>query len=656
MNADKLMEIKTSEVKKHEADAWNILRTAKHSPVSGPAKPAAPANTGGFQPRQQIVVGGSSAIAAQVAASSAAEVTDLTSIVSAVTPDDPLYSEAQNHVLRVLRTGIAVGRAVVDIYGSVTELDKLRQQSGVGRLSEAQRVTFVEMQYSSALIAAFTAASYVAWSLTDYMADASTGVEAKDPVELRFDMPLSAISALVYEIGVNVKAFGKDDASLVAVVRDYCAKLCAALATRALGAKHLDAFTDYSYRLEGEEFVIKGFAVPSKTRSQTLVMSFRKPEEVVGNHIAKQQSMRLARMLMAYSPKDKRSPFAEIGGFVYTFMGDGNPGTGKTTLIQMICGLVNDYCQVAGYPFRYRNFGVDEISEFQGKSGQNAKAFIDYVQDDSCIGFGTIDDIDQVAGKRGDRGSSAGQQEVTAVLMSAFAGANTVVRGNCTYGMFSNYPELVDDALRQRAGARFLIDGPQTLEDYRDLTALLLGKDNCKLIGLGEAEGQLFLTQAIKEAAKKSYDKHSRPQEEAIANIFDRTVDEIGPLTDLHKLSVYMHRIQQFEPRFTGRAIKNIMDAVKTRLMDFDLPDAYMADPEVFMWQPIERRTEMVRELMGKITPEMVLQEINRYADSEARYGGKSDKAEVSRMVREMRLGMQAKKILATELQMEGEA
>lgn len=39
--------------------------------------------------------------------------------------------------------------------------------------------------------------------------------------------------------------------------------------------------------------------------------------------------------------------------------------------------------------------------------------------------------------------------------MDAFAGANTVVRGNCTFGMFSNYPENVDDALRQRSGARF---------------------------------------------------------------------------------------------------------------------------------------------------------------------------------------------------------
>ena len=98
--------------------------------------------------------------------------------------------------------------------------------------------------------------------------------------------------------------------------------------------------------------------------------------------------------------------------------------------------------------------------------------------DPVVIGFGTIDDIDQLAGKRGDRQSSAGQLEITAVLMESFAGANTVVRGNCTFGMFSNYPENVDDALRQRAGRGSLVDGPQTRDDYIDILYLLMGKNH----------------------------------------------------------------------------------------------------------------------------------------------------------------------------------
>jgi hypothetical protein len=49
--------------------------------------------------------------------------------------------------------------------------------------------------------------------------------------------------------------------------------------------------------------------------------------------------------------------------------------------------LLDGYCKVAGYPFRYQNFSIDQIDSYQGKSGQNAKAFIDAVLDPSVIGL-----------------------------------------------------------------------------------------------------------------------------------------------------------------------------------------------------------------------------------------------------------------------------
>ena len=228
-------------------------------------------------------------------------------------------------------------------------------------------------------------------------------------------------------------------------------------------------------------------------------MTFKKPEEIIGNHIAKYQALKLAKMLMAYDFDRQMNPFVELGGFLFTFIGDGMPGTGKTILIQMLAGLLNDYCQVAGYAFHYENFGVDQISSYQGKSGQNCKEFVNNVINPRAIGFGTIDDVDQVAAKRSDDRASAGQQEVTGVLMESFAGASTVIRGNCTFGMFSNYPENVDDALRQRAGARWLVDGPQIRDDYIDIFALLVGKNH--KIPLGEHE--LFAAQEIKRAVDR---------------------------------------------------------------------------------------------------------------------------------------------------------
>src|SRR5690606_11322765 len=116
--------------------------------------------------------------------------------------------------------------------------------------------------------------------------------------------------------------------------------------------------------------------------------------------------------------------------------------------------------------------------------------------------------IDQVAAKRSDDRASAGQHEITGVLMESFAGASTVVRGNCSFGMFSNYPENVDDALRQRAGARWLVDGPQTRNDYIDIFVLLAGKNHKLSLG----EHKLFEAQQIQRAVETAYEEHAKPQ------------------------------------------------------------------------------------------------------------------------------------------------
>jgi hypothetical protein len=89
------------------------------------------------------------------------------------------------------------------------------------------------------------------------------------------------------------------------------------------------------------------------------------------------------------------------------------------------------------------------------------------------------------------------------------------------------------------------------------------------------------------------------------------------------------------EPRFTGRAIKNITDAIKTRSMDIDLPDEWFEKPELYLHKPFEEKCAMLEELRKPITMEMVMQEINRYADSEFRYSAKSDEADIGMLVRQ---------------------
>ena len=551
---------------------------------------------------------------------------------------DGLISPVQAAVLTALRRGLAIALAMGETLAAQSGLAELKRANLEARLPEGKRAEFAEALQGEALAVLYTFANATAYMLAPHLGSAT--VEVGEVEEVLTDNAPLALQGVLWELDQDIGTLASDGVRLVATVAAFAEALMKKVALRAEGAARVGAFTGGSWKVEADQLTIAGFKPARAAKGGALAMQFKKPAEVVGNHIAKYQSLRLAKMLMAYDFERRLNPFAELGGFIFTFMGDGKPGTGKTTLIQMMAGLLNDYCKAAGYPFRYQNFSIDQIDSYQGKSGQNAKAFIDTVIDPSVIAFGTIDDIDQVAGKRGDRQSSAGQQEVTAVFMGAFAGANTVVRGNCTFGMFSNFPENVDDALRQRAGARFLVDGPQTREDYIDILSLLLGKNHAIPVGAHE----LFAAQEIRKAVEASFEGHSRPHEAGLIAVWERVARDIGALDTLAKIGAYLKAIQVADDRFTGRAIKNITDAVKVRAMDFELPDAWMENPDLFLFKAYDEKKEMIRSLMTPITVEMVIQEINRYADSEFRYADKSDEVAIEGMVREFGRQEEAKR------------
>jgi energy-coupling factor transporter ATP-binding protein EcfA2 len=552
-----------------------------------------------------------------------------------------LMSPMQANVLHSLRRALAVSMVVADQFADHTGLSQLLKDNLEGGLAASRKSEFTELLAASSVISLHVFANLASYLLANAHADASdVNVEVGEVEEVLTDNAQLALTGALWELDQDLAIFATSEDKLIPTVTAFLEQLMEKVSLRASNMARLDAFTSVNYRVEEDDFQISGFTPSGRGTSSKLTMTFKKPNEIVGNHIAKYQAMKLAKMIMAYDFDRKLNPFVELGGFIFTFMGDGKPGTGKTILIQMMAGLIHDYCQNAGYPFRYQNLSTESIDSYQGKSAQNAKAFFNNVIDPNVIGFGTIDDIDQLAGKRGDRQSSAGQLEITAVLMESFAGANTVVRGNCTFGMFSNYPENVDDALRQRAGARFLVDGPQTREDYIDILHILMGKNHKIPVG----DHKLFETQQIKKAVARSFDAHSKPQEDGLIKIYEQTTKQVGKLDTLAKIGTYLDNIQNVDERFTGRAIKNITDAIKVRAMDFELPDEWMENPELFLFKDYDTKKKMIADMAKPISIEMVMQEINRYADSEFRYADKSDEVAIENMVREYGRQEEAKK------------
>ena len=555
--------------------------------------------------------------------------------VQSVRADDPMLSIAQHTLLFRARRGIAIALAVADVFGRQSDFESLMARNASAPLQGEEASHFKRLLSAASYIAAFSLSAYLAQLIE---ADGEPANDIAEP-DFLFDTSQDALKSVIAGLDRAISGV-KDEQTMLARAKAFAALSIDGLLQRKGRFEGLGSFDDMHLRLDSDDFTLDGFDVaPSKKRTP-LVMTFRKPSEVVGNHIAKYQALKLSKMLMAYDFDRQLNPFVELGGFLFTFIGDGAPGTGKTTLIQMIAGLVNDYCQVAGYAFHYENFGVDQISSYQGKSGQNCKQFVTNVLNPRTIGFGTIDDIDQVAAKRSDDRASSGQHEITGVLMEAFAGASTVVRGNCSFGMFSNYPENVDDALRQRAGARWLVDGPQTRDDYIDIFALLAGKNH--KIPLGDHK--LYEAQQIQRAVETAYEELSKPQEDGLKVVYDRFIKDNGQPETLSDVGTYLHMIKEREPRFTGRAIKNVTDAIKMRAMDVELPDEWFEKPETFMHKNYDDKKAMIEALRKPFTMDMVLQEINRYADSEFRYADKSDDAAIDKMVRDARLRERAVK------------
>jgi hypothetical protein len=552
----------------------------------------------------------------------------LATAIQAIRAGDQMLSPSQHALLYRARRGTMIGLAVADVFARQTNLEGLQARNTAAPLQGPDAETFKNLLSAAAYIAAFSFAAYLSVTLP------GEGEPAEDVPEpdYLFDTPQDAVKSMIAGLERAIQG-SPDDLGLISRARAFGRVAIEGLISRKARFTGLAAFENVHIRIEQDDFDLNGFDVAPGQKRKPLTMTFKKPEEVVGNHIAKYQGMKLAKMIMAYDFGRQMNPFVELGGFLFTFIGDGMPGTGKTTLIQMIAGLINDYCRMAGYAFHYENFGVDQISSYQGKSGQNCKDFINNVMNPKAIGFGTIDDIDQVAAKRSDDRASAGQQEVTAVLMESFAGASTVVRGNATFGMFSNYPENVDDALRQRAGARWLVDGPQTREDYIDIFALLAGKNHSIPLG----DHKLYANQEIRKAVAETYSAHEKPHEEGLAAVWDRFSKEKGGLRSIADVGTYLYMIRVAEPRFTGRAIKNITDAIKMRAMDVELPDDWFVKPETFLHKPYDEKKTMIEDLRGPITLDMILQEINRYADSEFRYTDKSDDVAITDIIRRER-------------------
>ena len=76
-----------------------------------------------------------------------------------------------------------------------------------------------------------------------------------------------------------------------------------------------------------------------------------------------------------------------------------------------------------------------------------------------------------------------------------------------------------------------------------------------------------------------------------------------------------MADLKEKNPKITGRSSRAILESIKERSADFDIPREWFSNPALYFEQPFETKTHMLVELFRPITPDILFQEAQRYFD-----------------------------------------
>jgi hypothetical protein len=207
--------------------------------------------------------------------------------------------------------------------------------------------------------------------------------------------------------------------------------------------------------------------------------------------------------------------------------------------------------------------------------------------------------------------------------MQYLDGVFTVRRGNVINFAASNVPTGVDDALRNRFNDRLLIDGPVTAEDFADMV-VVMAEDLAARGLLNMEDGyEPFATQDIPdEEGTWSAEDVSAFMAEELSRYGEATIIEFGE---------FVAELKEQNPRITGRSMRAIVEAVKERSANFDLPREWFVRREAFLDIPYDEKVSRLEELYTPISPDMLFQEAQRYFESEERFARTEAEGHVTR-------------------------
>ena len=566
-----------------------------------------------------------------------------------ISNDEALLADDINHALHVVREGIKLGMHLSRLYTETSGLERLIDQNKRGGLAEPQKVEFRGKYVTAAAITVFGAAYYVASELADYKLEdlGNIGLDFQGVPELSLQNPVRSLQCMLFYYGAYLDSGQvKTDLDFVKMTQLYFRAVVEELKLRESSLEYVEPFTTRSYKLEHSDFFLQGFEIDFKGAETSVEFNRVELTQIVGNREAKHGARRLVERLLCYDLETQRNPFVELGGFPTLRMGYGKPGTGKSLQIAATATMLHDHAKDLGIPFLFWPMPDTIVSTFQGGSAERMVNWMKPLQDPSKLIYAPIDDGENNLEDRTRQGVSAGVREVIGVFLRYTEGAYAVNHGNTAIDIFTNLPDQIDKAVLSRIVARFAVDGAIVWEDFLDQDYIWWRKyqdiDEAFVDMQDPGDYTYLASQALISSVSEAKEDDAEPDEDAIKNIFERVKKEFKPNEHAFFAELY-RRVQQSFPFFTSRDVRNIQQTINTRVMDFDLPNDWFENHELFFTRDYDTKKTMLIELMhanmkGLSFSEIRLQEVVQYLDNMVRIANVTRERRIDDMVEDVLL------------------
>lgn len=569
-------------------------------------------------------------------------------------PDSVAIPLHLNEALYALQEGLTMGIWLKDSYYDGSGLSGLNERKS--DLDNSQRREFDSKQHTATAFMLFGTACRVLYDLKPKASDDLSVLQNKFAgiPELSFMSPIKGVSCMLfyYDKYLNHPEIITKDQDVVDFTVVYFEAIIAEIQLRLSSLEYTESITDRTYKLEQSEFAVSGWENIYEGSAKSIEFNKIQFEEIVGNRDAKHFARRLTERLMSYDFTAKKNPFQELGGFMPVFMGYGIPGTGKSMLIAAIATRLKEHCDNLEIPFLFHPMPDTLISTFQGGSAEKMVQWMKPMQDPSKLIFAPIDDAENNLQERTAQGVSAGVKEVIGVFLRYTEGAYAVNYGNSSVGLFTNLPEMLDKAVISRVQGRFKIDGARTIPDFIDQDYLWwnkLDKTMSGFVNMKDPNDYSYLSeQGLAKNLGEILKQAEKPSEERVLEMFEKSEEKYKDTEHLFYAELYKN-IQKAFPFFSSRDIRNIQSAVSLRLTDFNLPEDWYENPEVYFKQQYDVKFGMLQELMrdnmkGLNFSDIRRQEVVRYLDNVATIADTDFKRKVDQRIHDMNIQQEARK------------